>query len=155
MVAIATRPIRREATALLVAAHTCPVILHAYRRRASGASHAGPSSATGYHTEKSMTRSGSSKPTNPWPSFERLTLRNLLDSVSIGKPRSSDDADEAMAQSRRVPETASVTGIEISGGSAKPRYSWLGHASVRMRIPSAGNRDEPFSILFDPIASQR
>lgn len=100
-----------------------------------------------------MTRSGSSKPTNAWPSFEPLSLTDVLRSISIGRRQSSDDTYGATVSSGRVPEAAGI--LDFSEHSAKPRWTWLGHASVLMQVPATGKRVEPYTVLFDPIASQR
>lgn len=108
--------------------------------------------STGDCAKKGMTSSRSAKPRNHWKSFQSLTFSDLLDSISIGRPQSGTDVEETAVASGRVPQA--VDSIDFSG-CTETRWTWLGHASVLMQVPPAHGRAEPFSVLFDPIASKR
>ena len=77
---------------------------------------------------------------NPWPSFSRPNIRDILSSISLGPRPETTQTD------------LQVVFPNFDLHASAVQVAWLGHASVYILLPHTTG---PIGILFDPIFSKR
>ncbi|WVQ84097.1 hypothetical protein IAT38_006242 [Cryptococcus sp. DSM 104549] len=102
---------------------------------------------------------------NPWSSYQRLTLSDIIASISL-RP-----CNDSAGPAERIPVS---TKANFAGQQEceVPRAMWLGHAGVLLQLPGSGaaekggiegeegilrgrNGNGTVNVLFDPIFSER
>jgi len=88
---------------------------------------------------------------NPWPSFQAVGLKDILDAVSM--PRRSELA--SIDEEEHIPQIQRPDWVDM--GKEGARVMWLGHASVYLQFERYLNykTSRTISVLFDPVFSKR